>query len=562
MGTAFSTSCTAILMSMMPTFSTSHAAGSETSIELGKWKIPLAGGSVELLRKGTAFWEVLGEHGIETTIIRIPANFPPSGTATREISGMGTPDLLGTYGTFSFYTSKYVEMENTDIGGAEIFEVEVEDNTVTAAIKGPENPFLVEPEDLESEFTVYIDSEDPVVELVVGDEKRVLEEGDWSDWVPVVFDLIPTQSVQGICRFYLKQVRPDFQLYVSPVNIDPEAPAMPVSHPESYAADLAEETGLFYTQGMPEDTNVLDGGIFDWDEFIEQAHIAGEENIAQYEVVLDQFEDGVLFYYFSNSDLMSHMMWRSMDPEHPEYDEEIDSPYQDVMPKLYERLDKVVGYTMERMGEDTTLIVMSDHGFASWRRAFHLNGWLRQAGYLEVIDPDLEYDTGLFMNVDWSRTRAYGLGFASLYINVKGREQWGIVPPEDRRGLMEEIVAKLKEVVDPQTGERAVANVYIAEDAYEFDDHLEVGPDMIVGCAKGYRISDASLQGQIPMGLFENNTRRWSGDHLMDPDAVPGILLTSRPLKRPAPRLQDLAGRDFSRVWDRDDSRRRRLLEE
>ncbi len=527
---------------MMPTFSTSQTAGAETSIELGKWKIPLSGGTVELLRGGKAFWEVLGENGIETTIIKIPANFPPSGTATREISGMGTPDLLGSYGTFSFYTTKFVEMENKDIGGADIYEVEVEKNTVAAAIKGPPNPFLVEPEDLKADFTVHIDPEADAVLLVVGDEERVLGVGEWSDWVPITFDLIPTQAVYGICRFYLKEVRPEFQLYVSPVNIDPNHAALPVSHPESYAAELAEETGLFYTQGMPEDTNVLDGGIFTLDEFLEQAHIAGEENIDQYKIVLDRFKDGLLFYYFSNSDLMSHMMWRPMDPGHPRYDEEIDGPYKDVIPKLYERFDEVVGYTEERLGDNTILIVMSDHGFASWRRAFHLNGWLQKEGYLEVIDPDLEDDQGLFMNVDWSRTRAYGLGFASLYINLKGREQWGIVPPEERRSLMEEISTKLRELIDPGTGEHAVANVYFAEDDYEYGEYLDIGPDMIVGCAKGYRVSDASVLGKIPIGLFEDNTRRWSGDHLMDPNAVPGILLTNRPLKKAAPRLQDLPG--------------------
>ena len=72
---------------------------------LGRWQFPLSSGRVELLREGRPFWEVLEGHGIETTIVRMPANFPPSGKATRELSGMGTPDVLGTYGTFSFFTS-------------------------------------------------------------------------------------------------------------------------------------------------------------------------------------------------------------------------------------------------------------------------------------------------------------------------------------------------------------------------------------------------------------------------------------------------------------------------
>jgi predicted AlkP superfamily phosphohydrolase/phosphomutase len=145
------------------------------------------------------------------------------------------------------------------------------------------------------------------------------------------------------------------------------------------------------------------------------------------------------------------------------------------------------------------------------------------------------------MNVDWSRTRAYGLGFNSLYINVKGREAWGIVPPGEKRTVMEDIAAKLREAVDPETGEPVAANVYIAEDAYKFDEQLEIGPDMVLGWTEGMRCSDASSLGKIPRELFEDNTRIWSGSHLMDPEAVPGILLTNRALKKSAPRLENLA---------------------
>jgi predicted AlkP superfamily phosphohydrolase/phosphomutase len=527
-------------VTMMPTFSTSRTVDSE-KLKLGKWQIPISGGSVELLRRGEAFWEVLEDRGIETTVIRIPANFPPSGTAGREVSGMGTPDLLGTYGTFSFYTTKAFELDNEDIGGGEVYEVFADDNIVTASIYGPDNPFLVETEEAKADFTVYIDPVEPVAKLEVGDETRVLKVGEWSDWVPVEFDLIPTQSVPGMCRFYLRQIRPEFELYVSPVNIDPMYPALPISTPDSYAKELAEATGRFYTAGMPEDTNALDGGAFTHAEFMTQSRIAGEENIHQYEHVLDQFGEGLLFYYFGNLDLTSHMMWRPMDTDHPAYDPEIDAEYQGVIAGLYQSFDTLVGYTLERMDEGTLLVVMSDHGFTSWRRAFHVNAWLRDNGYLEVIDPDLVDDPGLFMNVDWSRTRAFGLGFNSLYINVKGREAWGIVPPEDKRFLMEEIAAKLREAVDPATGELVVVNAYIAEDAYKYDDQLEIGPDMILGWSKGMRCSDASSIGKIPREVFEDNTRIWSGSHLMDPSVVPGILLTSRPLKKPAPRLENLA---------------------
>jgi predicted AlkP superfamily phosphohydrolase/phosphomutase len=528
-------------LTMVPYFSTSQTHGSTKSLKFGKWQIPLSGGTVELLRRGEAFWEVLERNGIETTVMRMPANFPPSGTASRELSGMGTPDLLGTYGTFSYYTTNAFEFDDIKIGGGEVFEVFIEDNAVHAELHGPDNPFLTEPEPATVDFVVYLDPEEPVVKLVVGTEQRVLKVGEWSDWVPVQFDFIPTQSVSAICRFYLKGVRPELELYVTPINLDPLSPAMPISTPDSYAAELAKASGLFYTQGMAEDTNALTGGVFTVADFIAQAKIAGDENIEQYKYVLDQFEDGLLFYYFGNLDQSSHMLWRPMDPDHPSYNAETDAPYADVIKQLYETMDGVLGYTLENMGEDTLLIAMSDHGFTSWRRAFHLNTWLRENGYLAAIDPDLEEDPGLLVNVDWSRTRAYGLGINSLYINLEGREAYGIVSPGQRRALMEEISERLLATVDPVVGERAITQVFIAEDAYKDRGYLEIGPDIVIGYADGWRCSNESAMGEVPQEVFTDNDSFWSGDHLIDPDVVPGVLLTNRPLKKPAPRLENLA---------------------
>ncbi|MCZ6893070.1 MAG: alkaline phosphatase family protein, partial [Gammaproteobacteria bacterium] len=267
-------------------------------LSIGRYQFPLSGDSVELLRRGRAFWEVLEDHGIETTVIRMPANFPPSETASRELSGMGTPDLPGTLGTFSFYTSRLFAFRGQDISGGAVYEVDVVDNTVEANLYGPENPFLIEPELAVSPFTVYLDPVDPVAKLVVGSEERVLRAGEWTDWIPADFDLIPTQVVTGMARFYLRSVRPDFELYVTPVNIDPLNPAAPVSYPDDFAAELADATGRLYTQGMPEDTKALQAGVLSIDEFLAQAKITGDEIVAQYKYVLGRYENGFLFYYF------------------------------------------------------------------------------------------------------------------------------------------------------------------------------------------------------------------------------------------------------------------------
>jgi predicted AlkP superfamily phosphohydrolase/phosphomutase len=530
---------------MVPYLSTSEASTDEsTAIKLGKYQIPPSG-TVELLRRGRAFWEVLEDHGIPTTVLRMPANFPPSGTARRELSGMGTPDLVGSYGEFSFYTSKLFAFAGEDIAGGEVYEVDIYDGVVEAKLYGPDNPFLVEKEKLTSEFTIYLDPVDPVVKIVAGAVEVVLREGEFSDWVPVEFPMIRTQTLNGMVRFYLRSVRPEFELYASPVNIDPMAPAMPVSTDEDYASELAKATGRFYTQGMPEDTKSLQEGVLTTEEFLAQAHIAGQEIIDQYPKVLEDFESGLLFYYFGNVDQVSHMMWRVIDPEHPAYDAEKDAKYAGLIEELYVGMDRVVGQTIdhigEHMGDDTTLIVMSDHGFTSWRRTLHLNAWLREKGFLVVKNPDLKDDPGMFVNVDWAHTRAYGLGVNGLYVNVKGREKEGIVPPEKREAVMEELARALLAELDPKTGLPAVTKVYKREEVYESRGEIEIGPDIVVGYAKGTRGSGHSALGAVEGEIFADNTDDWPGDHEMDHETVPGILLVNRPLTRKATKLKELA---------------------
>ena len=527
---------------MVPYLSTSRAEGSSRAITVGEWQFPISGGSVELLRQGQPFWEVLEQRGIETTIIRMPANFPPSGTATHELSGMGTPDLLGTYGTFSFYTSEPFAFGGRALSGGTLYPVTVESNVVHAALHGPDNPFRRVPEKVSADFTLFIDAERPVAKLVVGEEERVLAVGEWSDWLPVDFDLrVPLQSLRGMARVYLKQVKPYVEMYVSPINFDPMSPAMPVSEPAEYAAELAKATGRFYTQGMPEDTKGLRQGVLTRDEFLSQARLAGEENRVQYRYVLDRFADGLLFYYFGNVDQIAHMMWRARDPGHPAYDPSVDPKYADVIDELYVGLDHIVGDTLDAIGADGTLIVLSDHGFTSWRRSFHLNTWLKQQGFLALANPSREDDPGFFGNVDWARTRAYGIGLNGLYINVKGREMSGAVGPGDRERLMDEIAGKLLQTVDPATGQRAITKVYRREQVYTDAGFFDRAPDLVVGYAKGTRGSDESALGSIPPEVIVDNTDPWSGDHCMDHEAVPGVLLSNRPLRKPAPSLGRVA---------------------
>jgi predicted AlkP superfamily phosphohydrolase/phosphomutase len=454
---------------------------------------------------------------------------------------MGTPDLLGTYGTFSFYTSEPYAFAGQSLSGGTVYNVRVREGRVRANLEGPDNPFLRTPEKVKAEFTAYPDQTNQYAKIVLGSEERLLKVGEWSDWLPVQFPLAPTQSLAGEVRFFLKALDPFFELYATPVNMDPLAPAMPVSTPPDYAAELAAATGRFYTQGMPEDTKGLKTGVLTDAEFLAQAKIAGDENRAQYRYVLDRFHGGFLFYYFGNVDQVSHMMWRARDPGHPAYDPVKDAPNAAVVEELYQGLDAIVSDTLDRLGADDLLVVMSDHGFTSWRRAMHLNSWLRDNGYIVLRDPGRRDDPGFFGNVDWSKTRAYALGLNGLYINLRGREKDGTVEAEARDTLVNELSAKLLAVVDPATGAPAITKMYRREQVYTMAGVEEIAPDLIVGYTKGTRGSDESALGAMPIDVFMDNTSPWSGDHCMDHETVPGVLLSNRPLKRPAPTLQHLA---------------------
>jgi predicted AlkP superfamily phosphohydrolase/phosphomutase len=503
---------------LVPYLSTTRTEPPSWTIGVGPWQMPLRGGRVVSLRAGEPFWARLEDAGVHTTIMRMPANYPPSGRATRELSGMGTPDLLGTYGTFSFYTSDALSYGTQTVPGGKVYPVRIERDVVHATIEGPNNPFLREPQAVTAPLVVYRDVRAQAARIAIGDEERVLQVGEWSDWVPVTFTLTPMQSLRGMCRLYLKQVRPIFELYVTPINLDPLSPALPISTPASYAATLAQTTGRFYTQGMPEDTKALSAGVFDADDFLRQASNTAAENIRQFAYVRDQFREGLLFYYFGHVDLVSHMMWRSR---------------QDAIADLYVGLDTIVGETMDRMPPETLLVVMSDHGFAAWNRTFNLNRWLEQHGYLAVRDPGRRSEA--LGNIDWSRTRAYGLGLNGLYINVKGREQFGIVDPADRERLAREIQTALLETIDPVTQRRAITSIYVSETP------SARAPDVIVGYAKGTRCSNDSAIGAVPAtDVLTDNTEAWTGDHCMDPASVPGVLFSNRPLPGHVKSLQDV----------------------
>ncbi len=523
----------------IPIFSASSASPPKTTLKIGDIVLPLRGGEVKNLIQGKTFWQVLDEYDIPATVFKMPSNYPPVPTKSRTLSGMGTPDLKGSYGIFNFYTTQLEEI-NQDIGGGRVHQVDVIGNRIEAKLPGPTNTFRKENPEAMLDFTVHIDPVNPLAKVSFQGQEFILREKEWSGWKRVCFNLIPTQSVSGICMFYLKEVRPYFRLYVTPINLNPADPALPISTPSRYAQELEKKFGPFFTKGLPADTSALDQDFLDEGEFLEMDDIVYREGERMFDYEFSRFDSGLLFYYVSSTDQRQHMFWRLLDEQHPKYDPLLASRYGKTIENTYVEVDRLLDRVVQKIDRDTLLLVMSDHGFNPYRRSFNLNTWLLDNGYHKLRNPWKQEEVSLFENTDWSRTRAYGIGLNGLYINQRGREREGIVNAgADSNNLIRELAQKLEQVVDPKTGERVILRAFVAKDAYH-GRHIGNAPDIVLGFNWGYRISNASPLGRFPKGVLEDNTKKWSGDHMGAPEVIPGILVTNRKIRAESPALYDL----------------------
>ena len=543
---------------MAPYSSMAQADPGGRPINIGSWSFPTSGGGVRMLRKGTTFWQMLGERGLRSTIFRMPVNFPPVKTPGRALAGMGTPDIAGSLGTFSFYTDRRADWPPV-VSGGEIYEVTVQTNRVKAQLNGPANTFRRFPtkESLEllekgravsigyespkmtQDFVVYLDPKAGAAKFVVGDQEFILKEKEWSDWVHVEFEAIPRLlKVSSAARFYLKQISPKFELYVTPLQIDPEDPVMPISHPADWSKHLCSTLGRFYTHNIPEDTQAFTHGVLTAHEFWDQMIFCYEERSRALDYLLKHQDEDFLFVYFGTVDQGSHMLWHFMDRAHPGYVQ--DDVLKDGIAKLYEMLDGRLGRVREAIGKDTMLIVMSDHGFAPFYWEVNLNTWLLEQGYITLRDPSKRESGEFFSNVDWSRTRAYAAGLNGLYINVKGREKGGAVATgPEYEALLDELERALLAMKDTRNGQSPVSLVMRPRRDFRGPEK-DKGPDILVGYSRGYRSSSDSPLGLFPKATFVDNHSPWSGDHCIDYRLVPGVLVTNRRISSPTPSLADL----------------------
>ncbi|HEY7369003.1 MAG TPA: alkaline phosphatase family protein [Thermoanaerobaculia bacterium] len=500
-------------------------------------------------RQGTPFWTVHGAR--PATVVRMPVTFPPDPFEQGHLlAGLGVPDISGRIGRPSFFTSDpfFTPRQGNDFS-IELVRLETNIGRQVTRIAGPPGRPFGREGWIETPMVLIVPDTRDKLEVEIGATRVTLAPGAWSDWVDVSFRVNPIIQVHGYVRLRLAKVNPEIELYVSPVQFDPQRlpPGLALSSPKGWAAELVSQVGRYKTMGWGLDTWSVQSGTLPEEAFLEDLAdtVATERKML---ALLLAEKRRLLFHYFEYTDRIGHLFWRLRDPQHPAYDAALAARFGDAVEKSYETMDAIVGDTMKTLAPEDVLIVLSDHGFATWRRSVNYNTWLVDKGYLvlsgsaERKNLEVLFSRGKFWDsVDWSKTRAYSLGFGDIYVNLKGREHTGIVEPGlPYEALRDEIAQGLLELTDPKSNERVVSRVFKREEVYRrFDPRLI--PDLIASNRAGWRVSWQSTLG-VPTELFEDNKDVWSGDHCsLDPALVRGVLFSSRAFESdPLPGIADV----------------------
>ena len=527
------------LKNYLPFLSSAEIRAPKRNFKIGKYTIPLGKPVIKGMRRGTPFWHWLGKSGISCSVIRVPVTFPPEKFPGVLLSGMCVPDLKGSQGTFCLCTTRQ-SCDKFREGGVRV-PIQRNGSALHSYIPGPEDPLAGNSGgELRVDFEIRPDNGKNQARMTVDSEKFNLKVGEYSPWVPVKFKAGLGFSARGICRFYLKELSPEVEVYVTPVNIDPGRPDLPISHPVTYSIYLAKLFGPYATLGLAEDTWALNEEVLDDGAFLTQCYANHQDRERMLFDALDKTRQGLCACVFDTTDRVQHMFWRYLEEDHPAARGVPHAERPKVIEDLYSRMDGLIGRVMKQIDEETLLLIVSDHGFKSFARCVNLNAWLHQNGYLALKSGKTE-SCDWFEDVDWSRTRAYTMGLNGLYLNVKGREREGIVPAgSDGEALKQELRTKLNGLVDPASGRVGITGVFDCDAIYA-GPYVDNAPDLIVGYGEGFRASWDSVMGKVTGQIFEDNLKAWSGDHCVDPRLVPGVLFSNRKIAEEKPGIVDVA---------------------
>jgi predicted AlkP superfamily phosphohydrolase/phosphomutase len=490
---------------------------------------------------GETFWALLGKQGKRVQVMRIPVTFPPVPYPHGKLlTGLGTPDLSGRIGKPFYFTSElFFQPKGGGDFSVEVVELVDNKGAIDTEIKGPPNELFPKESDfIKIPMKLTVPEDKKSLQIQVSGNDLNVKPGEWTDWVRFTFPFNPLIKIQGIGRFRLLSVEPEVRLYLSPIQFDPEnlPPGFAITTPDSFIDELTGHHGLFKTIGWMIDTWSLTNGTIPEEVFLEDVKLTVDKEREILNGELSQADWDVLVHYFEFTDRVQHMMFRFFDPKHPLWTAEGAAKWGGSILQSYQQMDQIVGDTMQKMPPGTRLMVLSDHGFASFRRSMNYNTWLAKNGFMTLTGEDphrknLEdlFDQGdFFVNVDWSKTKAYALGLGQVYINLKGREAKGIVEPgAEYEQVRMAIKQGLEAFVDEETGEKPVAHVFTREEAYgTFDPELI--PDLIPSNNEGFRVGWQDSLGGIGKTIVEPNMEIWSGDHCsVYPPLVKGILFAN-----------------------------------
>jgi predicted AlkP superfamily phosphohydrolase/phosphomutase len=537
---------------------------------------PISRPKLTSTRGGTSFWVTAGQAGVRSSILTVPVTFPPEEVPSGELlAGLPLPDIRGTMGTFYYFATDLSRYEegNTEFGGI-LRRLVFDGNVARAEIIGPPNPIVRQQEralrakgelsaedkerlkalaaeaDVRLPFTITWHREARTANVDIQGQTIHLSEREWSRWIDLEFRVNFLVRLQGMAQLFLIKAGNDLQLYISPVNWHPADPPAAMSMPESFASEIYDRLGPYRTLGWPEATWPLNEERIDEAAFLEDLDRAFDDRA---EVILSRVDArnwDLLVGVIETTDRVQHMMWRLIDPAHPMYDAEMARIHGGAIERMYQRADKFVGDVMSRLDPGTAVMIVSDHGFHSFRWSVNLNTWLVQRGYMTLQGQapgekklDDLFGGGTFWeNVDWSQTRAYAMGLGQIYLNLKGREGRGIVNPgADYDALIDSIAADLMTMQDPRDGARVVRNVYKNRDIYS-GPYFKDSAELQVGFADGYRTSWQTALGGTPPQLIEPNMKKWSGDHgSYDYQITAGILISNTKPSTATPRIIDIA---------------------
>jgi predicted AlkP superfamily phosphohydrolase/phosphomutase len=539
--------------------------------------LPISKPKLTSIRGGTSFWVTAGRHGVRSDVLTVPVTFPPEDVEHGfMLSGLPLPDIRGTMGTFSYYATDLSRYEegNTEMGGI-LKRLVFEGDTASSELEGPPSPIVKQKieairrkgpaltesdkaqlaelqavQDVRVPFTLQWNRAARTAAISIEGQTIALEQGKWTPWIDLTFRVNFIVRLHGMVQMLLVNAGNELQLYVSPVNFKPDQPPVPMSSPADFSAALYREIGNYRTLGWAEATWALNEGRMDEKTFMDDLMVAFDDRAR---VILHRVDAGdwdLLVGVIESTDRVQHMMWRLIDPQHPLYDAALAARFGDAIERVYRRADDFVGEVVKRAGPDVPVMIVSDHGFHSWRKAVNLDTWLVQNGYMVLKGQqpgdkklaDLFGGGTFWENVDWSRTRAYAMGIGQIYFNLRGRESQGIVSPgTEAAALADELSAKLKTMTDPDDGTAIIRAVYKRDDIYT-GPYLQNASELQVGMNEGYRVSWQTTLGGSPPGIVYKNDRKWSADHGgYDYAITSGILVSSRPIGTGDPRIIDLA---------------------